>query len=95
MRRYSNAPVLSFGKKYGTSDTISKIRAAIESGDLSYEEILLKGSERLDVISWRYYGDSKLWWAIAAASSIGWGLQAPPGTIIRIPLEEEIAKYLD
>ena len=33
------------------------------------------------------YNDSSLWWVIAAASGIGWGLQVPPGTVIRIPID--------
>jgi hypothetical protein len=31
------------------------------------------------------YGDSRYWWVLAASSDIGWGLQIPPGTVIRIP----------
>ena len=33
------------------------------------------------------YGDSSLWWIIAAASNIGWGLQVPPGTVLKIPTD--------
>jgi hypothetical protein len=28
-----------------------------------------------------------LWWVIAAASGIGWGMQVPPGVILKIPTE--------
>jgi len=31
------------------------------------------------------YQSSTYWWVIAAASGIGWGLQVPPGTVLRIP----------
>jgi len=31
------------------------------------------------------YGNSTYWWIIAAASHIGWSLQVPEGTLIRIP----------
>ena len=41
--------------------------------------------DRFDILAQTYYGDSNLWWIIAAASGIGWGLQCPPGTVIRIP----------
>ena len=46
----------------------------------------MKEGERLDQIAGVVYGDSTLWWMIAAASGIGWGLQVPPGTKLRIPL---------
>ena len=42
-------------------------------------------SERLDVIAGQQYQDASLWWVIAAASNIGWGLQVPAGTKISIP----------
>jgi len=39
----------------------------------------------LDHIAGKELGDSQLWWVIAAASRIGWWLQVPPGTVLRIP----------
>ena len=36
--------------------------------------------DRFFKLAHKYYGDSSLWWIIAAASGIGWGLQCPPGT---------------
>jgi phage tail protein X len=41
--------------------------------------------DRLDSLAYEYYGDSTLWWIIAAASNIGWGMQVPAGIVIRIP----------
>ena len=46
----------------------------------------MKEGERLDTLANRFLGDGRLWWAIAACSQIGWGLQVPPGTIIKIPV---------
>jgi nucleoid-associated protein YgaU len=40
--------------------------------------------DRLDTLAGSLYGDARYWWVIAAASDIGWGLQIPPGTIIRV-----------
>jgi hypothetical protein len=45
----------------------------------------MKEDARLDVMAGREYGDASLWWVIAAASNIGWGLQVPAGTRILIP----------
>jgi hypothetical protein len=62
-----------------------KIYNAVSNGAIPFKSILLEQGQRLDHIAGVVYGDSSLWWVIAAASGIGWGLQPPPGTIIRIP----------
>jgi len=43
-------------------------------------------ADRLDIIAGREYGNGRYWWVIAAASGIGWGMQVPPGTNLRIPI---------
>ena len=75
------------GKGIGTSDNMSKITAAVETGAIICSSYILEEGERLDTIAGRIYGDSKYWWIIAAASNIGWALQVPPGTMLRIPRE--------
>ena len=52
-----------------------------------YLKILEK--ERLDVLAGKIYGDGGYWWIIAAASGIGWSLQVPPGTRLKIPTKLE------
>ena len=69
----------------GISKVSYKLYQAIEGGLLSYSVHVLEEGERLDYLAGINYGDSGLWWVIAAASGIGYGLQVPPGTIIRIP----------
>lgn len=85
--RYSFVNKLSFANNhfYGTSHHSTKINKAVNNGLLDYEIHSLKEGERIDQIAFRAYGDSSYWWIIAAASGIGWGLQIPPGTILRIP----------
>ena len=61
------------------------IYTAIESGAVNYGVKILEEGERLDTIAGQAYGDSSFWWIIAAASGIGWGLQVPPGTVLRVP----------
>jgi len=74
-----------------TSPASWKIFQAIEEGSLSFSSKTLKGGERLDHIAAKSYGSPGLWWIIAAASGIGWGLQVPPGTIIRVPTSASAA----
>lgn len=69
----------------GISQVSHQIYEGIESGVLGYSVHLLEEGERLDYLAGINYGDSSLWWVIAAASGIGYALQVPPGTIIRIP----------
>lgn len=83
--RYERTQVLGFGQLFGTSRAHATIRQAIKNGNLSYKEMILHENERLDHIAGRTYGNSRYWWVIAAASDIGWGLQVPSGTVIRIP----------
>ena len=64
------------------SPTIFK---AIESGRINFSVHLLEEGERLDYLAGIYYGDSSFWWVLAAASGIGYALQVPPGTVIRVP----------
>tara|TARA_Y100001937_G_C6939980_1_gene249908 strand:+ start:193 stop:498 length:306 start_codon:yes stop_codon:yes gene_type:complete len=69
----------------GISKACYKIHQAIEDGSLNYTVHILEQGERLDYLAGINYGDSSLWWVLAAASGIGYALQVPPGTIIRIP----------
>jgi hypothetical protein len=83
--RYRRSPVLSFGRQFGTSRAHEVIRDAIADGSLPYTEITLTEAQRLDHIAGQVYGNGRYAWLIAAASGIGWMLQVPPGTNIRIP----------
>lgn len=94
IRRYARTPILLFGKKYGTSNAILAIRTNVENGNIRFTDIVSQENERLDILAGQFYGDSKLWWVIAASSSVGWGLQLPPGTVLRIPNIEDCAKYV-
>lgn len=83
--RYSRTPVLGFGAQYGTSQATAAIRAAVRSGALPVKTIILRGIDRLDTLAGSVYGDGRYWWILAATSDIGWGLQLPAGTVIRVP----------
>jgi hypothetical protein len=83
--RYTFARRINNGEGVSNPRVSGKIFRAIELGLLPYTVETLKSNQRLDVISFEKYGDPTYWWAIAAASGIGWGLQVPAGTIIRVP----------
>lgn len=70
---------------YRTAQSTLRIRRGIGTGEVTFSERILKEGERLDMIAGSVYGDGRLWWVIAAASDIGWPLQAPPGTVLRVP----------
>lgn len=94
VRRYARAPVLAFGKKFGTSFAIPAIRTNVQNGNIRFTDLVIQESERLDILAGQFYGEGKLWWIIAAASEIGYGLQVPPGTLLRVPNLEDVAKYV-
>jgi len=54
--------------------------------DINDIYIIAQDTERLDMLAYRYYGDSRSWWIIAAANNIGKGsLMVKAGTQLRIP----------
>lgn len=92
--RYASSNVISLGSKYGTAQAHTLIRGAIANGNLRFTTNVIKGFDRLDSIAGKVYGDSTLWWIIAAASNIGWALQLPPDTLIKIPDLQQVQQLL-
>jgi hypothetical protein len=94
LSRYAFAKRIDGGKAVSSVDTF-KIYSAVERGIVNYQVITLEEGQRLDHIAGLYYDNSSLWWIIAAASGIGWNLQCPPGTILRIPTRpQEVYRLL-
>jgi len=83
--RYAYTAIIRGRSRLATSLNANRIYQAAVAGSLPYSTILLKENQRLDHIAGEVYGSSTLWWVIAAASGVGWGLQLPPGTILRVP----------
>lgn len=94
MRRYTTSRIIKGGLMRGTSDTVHLIRNAISAKRIKIKELTLQESQRLDILAGIEYGDSTLWWIIAAASNIGWSLQVPPGTLIKIPDLKDVDKVI-
>ena len=83
--RYTRTPIIGAGRQYGTSYASTIINKAVNGGTLSFKTHVTRSDERLDIIAGRFYGHAGYWWVIAAASGIGWGLQVPPGIMLKIP----------
>ena len=83
--RYAFSPAVRGGSTIATSDVGRKIFHGIENGSIAFSSRILQEGERLEHIAAKAFGSADMWWAIAAASGIGWGLQCPPGTILRVP----------
>jgi hypothetical protein len=92
--RYERAPILGLGFRYGTSYAIPAIRENITNGNIKFDVITLTENTRLDILAGQIYGDGRLFWVIAAASNVGWTCQAPPGTLIRIPVLTDVLRYI-
>jgi hypothetical protein len=92
--RYSRTRVMGLGQRFGTSFYIPAIRNGILNGNIRFEEIILDEGERLDVLAGKFYGDGRYSWVLAAASDVGWTLQVPPGTRIRVPNLEDVANIV-
>ena len=88
MSRYSFVKKATYNGRqvYATNQNCTRIYAAVNSGKISCNTHVLAENQRLDSLSGYFYGNSNYWWVIAAASGIGWSLQIPPGTYLKIPI---------
>ena len=86
MRRSGRAALVKGSKGYGTTRAIEVIRKLQERGSIKTRDVIIKEGERLDHLAARELGSSQLWWVLAVCSDIGWSLQVPPGTVIKVPL---------
>ena len=95
LKRYSRSPGLKNGTVLGTGRAGIAIYTGVKAGAITATQRQIKDGERLDTIAGVVYGDASLWWIIAAASGIGWGLQIPPGVVITIPSDlNQISLYV-
>lgn len=94
LRRYARTPVLGFGFRYGTSYAIPSIRDNVNAGNIRFQTLISTETDRLDIVAGRVYGDGRLWWVIAAASNVGWSPQVPPGTVLKIPILEDVTQFV-
>ena len=64
-----------------------------ETSDDYFHEVQTGEVNRLDLISFKYYGTPLLWWVIAEVSEIINPLKVPAGTILRIPSKQSLYGY--
>ena len=83
--RYEYSNSVQDGKGISKPYNIHLINRYVDEGRIPYNTYIIKSSERLDQLAGAVYGDSSYWWVIAAASKIGWGMQLPQGTVLKIP----------
>jgi len=87
IRRYQNTKKIKGGRMLATPQAARALSSAVQAGRLRTRTRVLKEGERIDIVASQELGDAKMWWIIAACSGIGWGLQAPPGTSLTIPVK--------
>ena len=85
MNRYSRDSRLNAGKMIASPSACKRIQHGVKTGSITTKVYVTKEGDRLDIIAGKAYGNSTLWWVLAAASGIGWGLQVPPGTRLQVP----------
>ena len=87
INRYARSNGIRGGQALGTGRAGQAIYWAVQNGSIPVAKRLVKDGERLDTIAGKMYGDAGMWWVIAAASGIGWGMQVPPGIVLSIPTD--------
>ena len=85
--RYSFSARSDEGRAIDPCKCSYAIHRACRNGGIAFTTKVLEEGERLDSLAGLFYGDASLWWIIASASGIGWGMQVPPGTLLFIPTE--------
>ena len=93
MRRYTRDGRIA-GGKLASAQAVPKIRRARDLGLIKTKDYIIQESQRLDHLAARFFNDSQLWWVLAALSDIGWALQVPAGTIIKVPNNLEAIKAI-
>ena len=70
-----------------TSMQMTRLHNLVKNGSIRATKVVVKQGVRLDHLAGRQYGDGRLWWVIAAATGIGWWMQVPPGTVLKVPTD--------
>ena len=81
MNRYDNTKLIKKNKIVSKATTIYS--SIPESDDDIY--IITQYGDRLDLLAYKYYNDTTLWWYIAKANNIKAVMNVPEGTSLRIP----------
>lgn len=82
--RYENREAITYSDNVSNLETQPQLRIPRDVGD-RYFVVTSPYENRLDLVSYKFYGVTLYWWAIAYASGITNPLQVPVGTSLRIP----------
>jgi hypothetical protein len=85
--RYEGTSRIRGGQLLATSTSARNLKIAVRNNQITLKTIVAGEGARLDSIAGKEYGDARMYWLIAACSGIGWSMQVPPGTILRIPTD--------
>ena len=93
--RYSNDTRINLGQQLGTPNSTLLLKNAVKNGSIPIvRTIIMTGADRLDSLAGSIYGDARYWWILAASSGIGWGMQAPPGTVVNIVKLSDVERLI-
>lgn len=85
--RYKYAIEVRDKDGYWLYSTLPEYSTEVRGTDILH---VVKDSDRLDLLSHQYLGDSRLWWVIAEFNNIFWMFDLVPGTTLRIPSFERL-----
>jgi hypothetical protein len=89
LSRFSKTPVVKDGNK--ERNYIRKnIDSTVHPTDIYHT---VQATDRIDLLSYRYFGRSDLWWVIADYNMLFFPLVLEEGSILRIPSYEHL--YMD
>jgi hypothetical protein len=94
--RYESCNTISRAKRLkpdGSERLVSRLSTIFYPTFSNNEDIYIIShlGDRLDNVSYDYYGDPTFWFVIAVANNLGRGtLSIPPGLVIRIPYYDQI-----
>jgi len=81
--RYTDIEVVKDSKTgVRNYSTIIFSNPPLSAGDVY---MISRTGDRLDLLAYRFYGDSTLWWVIGAANNLMNSFYIPPGTRLRVP----------
>ncbi len=82
--RYRKEKKLKMKTGLLTNETM-RGRVVRESDEDRFHVVTSGEVNRIDLISFRYFNDVRLWWVIAAANNLIDPMDLEPGTVLRIP----------
>lgn len=89
--RYQQATVYPAVDATGTTRaTVAIRRYAPPTADVINYEHRVTGVEDIEYLSWRYFGDSEVWWRIADANPVAFPLDLRPGAALSVPASQDI-----